>query len=127
VILPIAIYESWTQKTLIVFENDCLRSLLGKRRRDRCRIKDLNQKQNILDKIQEKRLLWFEHVVKRGEESCVYRSYKQEFDGNRPRGRPPKRWSDRVRAELNIPLLTLERRAADRSRWKQSKMREDLI
>jgi len=37
----------------------------------------LNQKQNILDKIQKKRLLWFEHVVRRGEESYVYRSYKK--------------------------------------------------
>ena len=47
-ILPIAIYgsESWTLKTddsnrLLVFDNDCLRSLLGKLRRDRCGIKDL--------------------------------------------------------------------------------------
>jgi len=30
-----------------------------------------------LDKIQKKRLLWFEHVVRRGEESYVYRSYKK--------------------------------------------------
>jgi len=50
-ILPIAIYgsESWILKTedsnrLLVLENDCLRSLIGKRRRDRCRIKDLTTK-----------------------------------------------------------------------------------
>jgi len=55
------------------------------------------------------------HVVRRGEESYVYRSYKQEFDGNHPRGRPPKQWSDQIREGLNIPLLTLERRAANRS------------
>jgi len=48
-----------------------------------------NQKQNILEKIQKKPQLWFRHVVRRGEESYAYCSYKQEVDRNRPRRRPP--------------------------------------
>ena len=129
-ILPIAIYgsETWTLKAgdcnrLLVFENDCLRSLIGKSRRDRCKLKDIRSqlkvKKNIIEVIRKKRLLWFGHITRRGEESYVYRSYKQEFSGSRPRGRPPKRWSDQIRADLKMPLLTLERRAADRNRWKQ--------
>jgi len=35
------------------------------------------------------------------------------------RGRPPKRWSDKIRAELNTPPIMIERRAADKSRWNQ--------
>jgi len=35
--------------------------------------------------------------IRRGEESYIYRSYKQEFDGNRPRGRPPKRCSVQIK------------------------------
>ena len=129
-ILPIAIYgsESWTLKSedsrrLLVFENDCLRCLVGKTRLDKCRMQDirseLNVTRSILDVIKKKRLLWFGNVVRKREGSYVYRAYKQEFNGNQPRGRPSKRWSDQIRDDLKVPLLTTERNARDRDRWKR--------
>ena len=110
-ILPIAIYasETWALKVederrLQVFENDCLRSIAGKTRVDRCRLTDsrnqLNLKKTIIDAVQRKRLNWYGHVVRRNGDSNVYRAYKEEFPGKRPLGRPPKRWSDMVRKKM---------------------------
>jgi hypothetical protein len=129
-IVPIAIYasETWALKAedthkLLVFENDCLRTMVGKTRIDRCKLLDIRKnlgiKCSIVDMIQKRRLTWFGHVVRRGEDSHAYRSYKEDFPGKRPTGRPPKRWADQIRQEMNLPLRTLERTAKDRDRWKK--------
>ena len=41
-----------------------------------------------------------------------------DFKGSRTRGRLPKRWKDLIRADTKLPLLTVERLAIDRERWK---------
>ena len=74
--------------------------------------------------MQKRRLNWFGHVVRRGENSHVYRAYKEDFPGKRPRGRPPNRWKDQIRKDLDLPLLTLGRIAKDRDRWKSVKVSE---
>ena len=129
-IVPIAIYacETWTlrkaeSQSLLVFENNCLRSMLGKTLLDRVKIVTLRRKvgveRNIIEIIKKRRLSWFGHVARRGEESYVYRAFKDEFPGRRPRGRPPKRWIDQLRDDTNLPPLTLERKAKDRDLWKK--------
>ena len=40
--------------------------------------------------------------------------YKLDFNKKRPRGRPPKRWSDGIREQCGEPLLNIERRAKRR-------------
>ena len=96
--------------------------MVGKRRADRCRLTDiraqLRYQENIATMIKKRQLNWFGHVVRRGEECYVYRALKEDFPGKRPKGRPPKRWKDQIRMITNIPLLTLERMAQDRDRWK---------
>jgi len=47
--------------------------------------------------VKKRRLTWFGHVVRSGHESIVLQSYKKEFPGKRPQGRPPKRWMDQIR------------------------------
>lgn len=129
-ILPIAIYasETWTLKSedthrLLVFENDCLRAMLGKTRLDRCKMDHVRErlgvKKKISDIIQLRRLTWFGHVIRKGEDSYVKRAYKEQFSGARPRGRPPKRWVDQIREDFKLPILTIERKTQDRQRWKQ--------
>ena len=48
----------------------------------------------------------------------MYKAYKDDFTQARPRGRPPKRWSAQIREDTGLPLLTLERRALNRGRWR---------
>ena len=129
-IIPIAIYacETWSLKKkdmdkLYVFQNDCLRIMAGKRRTDRTRISDLKRtlgiRTDILGMVKKRRLNWFGHVARRDiNTSFVKMSYKREFTGKRPRGRPPKRWQDLIREDTGLPPLTAERRAQDRERWK---------
>ena len=134
-IVPIAIYasETWTLKVedsrkLTVFENDCLRAMCGKTRIDRSRLVDIKNilgvKDDILNMIKRRRLNWFGHVSRREDDSYVKRVYKEDFPGRRGRGRPRKRWSDQIRQEMGIPLLTIERNAQDRVRWKSIVRRE---
>ena len=124
-ILPIAIYasETWVLTTkeenkLNVFEMRCLRSIIGVSRRDRIRNVDIRRmtqsEKTIVEVIKIKRLKWFGHVCRKPNTSLVYQSFKQDFPNKRPRGRPPKRWSDHIRDDTRLPLLTAERNTRDR-------------
>ena len=33
--------------------------------------------------------------------------YKEEFQGRRRPGRPPKRWTDMIKSDMQTPILTL--------------------
>ena len=128
-ILPIATYasETWTlisedTRKLTVFEMRCLRSILGTTLADRIRNTDIitrsGIRHTIIDHIKTRRLSWFGHIVRRPEDSYVYKAYKDDFTQARPRGRPPKRWSAQIREDTGLPLLTLERRALNRGMWR---------
>ena len=116
-ILPIATYgsESWTARrkeiyALLVFEMKCLRAILRITRSDRLRNtmirKKLNINETIEDIVLKRRLRWFGHVVRNT--STLNSSYKLAFNKKRPRGRPPKRWSDGIREQCGEPLLNRE-------------------
>ena len=96
-ILPIATYasETWTLKSedtrkLTVFEMRCLRSILGTTIADRIRNTDIitrsGIRHTIIDHIKTRRLSWFGHVVRRPEDSYVYKAYKDDSTQARPRG-----------------------------------------
>ena len=127
-IIPIAIYgaETWVLTTkeenkLNVFEMRRLRSILGISRRDRIRnvkIRRMTQSEKtIVEVIKTKRLKWFGHVCRKQTTSLVYQSYKQVFPQKRPKGRSPKRWSDQIRNDTRLPLLTAERNTKNRTKW----------
>ena len=122
-ILPIATYgsESWTTRrkeidALLVFEMKFLRAILRITRSDRLRNTMIRKKLNISETIEDivlkRRLRWFGHVVRNT--STLNSSYKLDFKKKRPRGRPPKRWSDGIREQCGEPLLNIERRAKRR-------------
>ena len=102
----------------------CLRAIPGVSRRDRISNanirKTTNSEYSITDMIRTKRLKWFGHVCRKPTTSLVYQSYKQDFPQPRPRGRPPKRWSDHIKKDTKLPLLTAERNAENRSKWAES-------
>ena len=115
-ILPIATYgsESWTTRrkeidALLVFEMKCLRAILRITRSDKLRNIMIRKKLNISETIEyivlERRLRWFGHVVRNT--STLNASYKLDFNKNRPRGRPPKRWSGGIREQFGEPLLNI--------------------
>jgi hypothetical protein len=133
-IVPIAIYasETWTlivedERRLNSFEMKCLRSILGVSLRDRLRNQKIRQLLNVdkslTDMVRKKRMQWFGHVVRLPKCSYVNIAYKQDFDGKRPKGRPPKRWSDQLRLDTGLPLLTAEKTCQDREKWRKCIMK----
>ncbi len=69
-------------------------------------------------------LRWFGHIERMGSEEFVKRVYMSESVGPNSRGRPPVRWSDRVRSTCVKEVLPeeegwikqLRRKCLDRER-----------
>ena len=129
-ILPIATYacETWSltkedSRALTVFENNCLRSILGIKRTDRISIKQIHQmagtKSNIEIMIRKRRLTWFGHVCRLPDSSKMKKAMKGDFQTKRGRERPPKRWSDLVKEDTSLPFATAEKYAKDRLKWRR--------
>ena len=129
-ILPIAIYgaETWSltkvdEQKLAVFENNCIRTILGVRLQDRVSLTQLRKRAKLQTPIalviKKRRLSWFGHVARLPEESLVKQCLKNEFQGKRKRGRPAKRWQDVIREDTGLPIATAERYARDRIRWRE--------
>ena len=102
----------------------CLRAILGVTLLDRIRNqkirKQLGIERTIIDIIRKKRLQWFGHVMRLPESSYVRKAYKDDFNKKRTKGRPPKRWTDQIKNDVGIPLLTAEKYSLDRERWRCS-------
>ncbi|XP_072041050.1 uncharacterized protein [Amphiura filiformis] len=103
----------------------CLRKLMGVSRLDRIRNttirKTLDMEFTILDRISTKRLRYFGHI-QRMPPSCFPKlALEAHIHGKRPSGRPPKRWSDCLKADcskVNIsPSVEASRLAQDRRKW----------
>ena len=120
--------ETWSltkedTRKLNVFQNNCLRTILGFRLTDRISIERLHQMANIkhdleMD-IRKKRLTWFGHVCRLPEESLVKKVMKGDFQKKRGRGRPAKRWADLIREDTSLPISTAEKYSKDRDKWRR--------
>ena len=70
---------------------------------------------NIKKCITSRRLKLFGHINRCPIDSSIYKAYKGNFVGPRLLGRPPKRWSDQIRADTKLPLLTAEIKTKERN------------
>ncbi|XP_071728794.1 uncharacterized protein [Rutidosis leptorrhynchoides] len=72
---------------------------------------------SISDKLREGRLRWFGHVRRRPLTAPVRRVEALTVDGVRRRGRPTRRWEDRIKLDLKELLLS-EDMTSDRITWR---------
>ncbi|XP_071700194.1 uncharacterized protein [Rutidosis leptorrhynchoides] len=72
---------------------------------------------SIIDKLREERLRWFGHVKRRPLTAPVRRVEVLTVDGVRRRGRPTRRWEDRIKLDMKELLLT-EDMTSDRNSWR---------
>ena len=72
----------------------------------------------ISNKVQESRLKWYGHVLRREEEYVGMRLMVMEVPGKRRRGRPKRRWLDSIRSDLSERELSGEE-AQDRDQWRR--------
>ena len=113
-----------------MFENMVLRRIFGPRsdevtgewrRLHNEELNDLYCSPNIVRVIKSRRMRWVGHVARMGEERGVYRVLVGKPEGNRPMGRPRRRWVNNIRMDLQevgcwyIEWIGL---AQDRDRWR---------
>ena len=82
---------------------------------------DLYSSPNILRVIKSRRMRWAGHVARMGEERVVYRVLVGKLEGNRPLGRPRRRWVDNIRMDLQevgYGYMDWIGLAQDRDRWR---------
>ena len=71
----------------------------------------------IPKKVQERRMRWYGHVMRRDEEYVGKRAMGIEVQGSR-RGRPKKSWADCVKDDLREKGLS-EEEVYDRAAWRR--------
>ena len=96
--------------------------LLGVTRADRLHTikitEDTFTPESITDVIRHRRFRWFGHVCWMRRNNIVMQASKHDFNGPRKRGRPLKRWSDQIKNDTGLPLLTAERHVTNRTKWR---------
>ena len=73
--------------------------------------------------LRRRRLRWFGHVKRRGQEEPLGRILDLEVDGRRPRGRPRKSWRKTVEADMRLVGVS-ETDALDRAKWRKQISRQ---
>eukprot|EP00795_Rhopilema_esculentum_P004807 gene4807-21118_t len=79
----------------------------------------------ISSKMQESRLNWYGHVMRR-EEEYVGRRVMLKIPGYRRRGRPKFRWKDRLKEDMREKNLNVHQ-VGDREKWKRLSRNSDPI
>ena len=134
VVRPSMMYsaETWAvkkaqQKKLDVAEMRMLRWMSGVTKLDRIRherIRGTTKVGEISKKVQESRLKWYGHVLRREDDHVGKRVMGMEVPGKRRRGRPKRRWLDNIRNNLSERKLSWEDVQA-RARWRRLKRHID--
>ena len=136
VVRPALIYscETWPMKRAQerrkeVAEMRMLRWMCGVTRRDRIKndlIRGTVKVTEVSRKLQERRLQWFGHVVRREDDFACKRVMNMEVPGTRRRGRPRMRWRDSVNRDMREKDVA-EGLAQDRILWKRQITNSDPI
>ena len=90
-------------KRMDVAEMRMLRWMCGVTREDRIRNEYVRGSVKVVEiskKVQEGRLRWYGHILRREEEHIGRQTMDMEVQGRRRRGRPKKRWRDCAREDL---------------------------
>ena len=92
-----------------MFENMVLRRIFGPRRDEvtgawkrlhNMELNDLYSSPNILRVIKLRRMRWAGHVARMGEDRGAYRVLVGKPEGERPLGRPRRKWVNNIRTDL---------------------------
>jgi len=68
--------------------------------------------------LQQNRLRWYGHVLRKEDNDWVKKCMEYEVQGPRPRGRPKRTWREVVKKDCQARKLNTED-AMDRSKWRK--------
>ena len=86
-----------------------LRWAIGKTRLDHIRNEDIRKEAHVRPVetlLENKRLKWFGHCLRREPNHICAKSLRLEVSGRRNRGRPRKRWRDNIQGDMKKYQLT---------------------
>ena len=72
------------------------------------RIRGTTKVGEITKKVQERRLKWYGHVMRREEHYVGRRAMEMKVQGRRKRGRPKRRWLDKVKDDIKEKGLSAD-------------------
>jgi hypothetical protein len=113
-----------------VFENRVLRRIFGPRRDEVTgewrklhseELHNVYSSPDIIRQVKSRRMRWAGHVARMEEERKVYKVLVGKPEGQRPLGRPRRRWEDGIRMDLRetgLRVVDWIRLAQDRDRWR---------
>ena len=110
-----------TEEKMNIVEMKILRWMSGVTREGRIRneyIRGSTKVTELSKKIQEGRLRWYGHLLRRCEYHVGKHTMNIEVLGRRQRGRPRKRWRDCVREDLIMKGID-ENEAHNRNHWRK--------
>ena len=109
------------ERKLDVAEMKMLRRMSGVAMMDRVRNEYIRGSLKVTDiskKIQEARLRWYGHIMRREKGHLARDVLEMEVQGRRGRGRPRTRWKDRITADLAEKQLN-GRDYINRNNWRR--------
>ena len=98
-----------------------VRWVCGVKLQDRVPSKELRGRlglDNIISVLQQNRLRWYGHVLRKEDNDWVKKCMEYEVEGARPRSRPTKTWTEIVEKDCKARGLNRED-ATDHSRWRK--------
>jgi len=88
-----------------------VRWMCGVKVKDRVPSKKLRERlglDDIISVLQQSRLRWYGHVLRKEDSDCVKKCMEYEVEGARPRGRPKKTWTEVVQKDCQACKLNRE-------------------
>ena len=119
--LEAAPLKKMEERRLDVTEMRMLRWMSGVTRMDRVRNEHIRGTVKVTEaskKVQEARLRWYGHLMRREELHVAREVMDIEINGTRRRGRPKTRWKDCIRDDM-IEKELQDDMTQDRSRWRR--------
>jgi len=97
------------EKDLLIFERKIFRRIYdpkcehGERESQTNReLQEMSKGENILKWIKGQRISWLGHLERMKEGRMSNKIFTQELEGTRRRGRPRKRWKEKVERDLHV-------------------------
>ena len=98
-----------------------VRWMCGVKLKDRLPSKELRDRLGIDDialVLQQKRLRWYGHALRKEDDDWVKKFMEYEVEGPRPRGRPKRTWREVVREDCQAHKMNKED-AIDHCKWRK--------
>jgi len=81
-------------------------------------LEEMSKGENIVKWIKGRRISWLGHLERMEEDMMPKKTFNQEMEGTRRRGRRRKRWKEEVERDLHVLGVRWREMVADRKKWK---------